>query len=152
MSRSDKPRYNPLTCEAVQPLLRARIDGELRDGQAHEVEEHLAACGACRRLEADFVAISARVRGLLEVRPRLSSAEVARRSAERAGRGAREEALVVRSLQRLALAAAVFLVAAVGFGFLTPGGDGGSAVTLASDSVDSALEVVLNEPMLGEDL
>ena len=54
-------------CEAIRPLLHARLDGELAREQAEAVEAHLAACAACRTVAVGLEAVQIGLRGLPEV-------------------------------------------------------------------------------------
>lgn len=50
------------TCERIRPELSARLDGETGPGVAAALDDHLAACSACRRYEEDLKRVRAALR------------------------------------------------------------------------------------------
>ena len=50
---------NPIDpqCEQFEPLVSAMLDGELSGAELQSVNEHLAVCDSCRKLERDFGAV-----------------------------------------------------------------------------------------------
>jgi copper(I)-binding protein len=51
-----------MRCDVAAEAISARLDGELTTAEAEALTEHLAACDACRRLEASFTALGRRSR------------------------------------------------------------------------------------------
>ena len=98
-----------MDCNAYEKLIKAWLDGELTPPQKEQVGRHIASCDACGSTAADYQEIAKAVRAFGKERAPLPSVSVLEAKARAM---AREEWIMVRSLQRVAaLAAAVFLVA-----------------------------------------
>lgn len=131
-------------CRQIEPLLKAWLDGELEPPRDAAVEQHVAACSACREAAGDFRAISRRLRALAEAPVVPASAfAVLARVREAAG----EERLCVRSLQRIALSAAALLAVALGATFWSADAGAQDALTVggAAAGLDSVLEVAFSD-------
>ncbi|HZN60614.1 MAG TPA: zf-HC2 domain-containing protein [Planctomycetota bacterium] len=145
------PEPPAASCGECVELLKARLDGELPPERAAMVDEHLASCAACREVREDFLKLSRWMQSQLAGRSRKGAFEVAQHAVLRARVLAAREVTFVRTLQRVALAAAAVLVVALGLGLasqeeVVPGWD------VSARSIDTVLDVAINDPLWSEDL
>lgn len=151
---SDEARIDRMPCERARRLLKAWLDDELDDelgggdldggGLRDAVGAHVAACPGCREVVADYKAISGALRRAADVLAPEPSLGVLRRRAEEVRR---ERLALTRSLKRVAAAAALVLVGALGF--LASQGSGDAleeSRTIERVRYDDAIEIVLSEP------
>ena len=106
-------------CEDIRELLSARIDGELSDAESRTLDEHLDACPACRQELAETERVWRRLDVLGDVKV---PAGLADRTLARVLSAERHPATPFRRFRwayRLATAAAILLVLAVGSLLLT---------------------------------
>jgi hypothetical protein len=100
-----------MTCRQAHRLIQLRLDGELADAHARQLDQHLAACAHCARLAQDLGRLDGALReGLSLPIPAAGLAEGVRE------RAARTRPRRVASWRPLALAAAAVAVAAIVYG------------------------------------
>src|SRR5262245_35259486 len=102
------------SCGECVELLKARLDGELPPERAAMVDKHLASCSACREIREDFLQVSRWMQSQLAGRSRKGAFEVAQYAMLRSREISAREVTFVRTLQRVAVAAAAVLVVALG--------------------------------------
>ena len=143
-SRDMKPN---LACREFESLLGTWMDGALDSPAARRVEGHVASCPACSAEAEAWREISARIRAAAaEVPPPRWDAIERRIEAAR-----RESVLVLRSLKRVAAAAAAILVLSLGLLALEPWRGGSAGSESEGLHTEDALEVVLSVPAWGGD-
>jgi anti-sigma factor RsiW len=121
--------------------IKAWLDGELDPPRAEAIASHVRSCTVCSAAVEESRRIVNRLRALMAVpAPRLGAV------LEAVFRRAEEEGRTIRSLQRVALAAAAVFVCAVGFLFFSA--DGAQPGDAGRDNV---MAVVFSDLGPGED-
>jgi anti-sigma factor RsiW len=134
-----------MTCQEIQPLLAAWVDGCAADAERHEVERHLRDCPACQRA----VEAQQAVRRLLAVHGRSAAAPAPPGLATRIAATLEAEAAPVLvpgwRFRLSAFAAAALVVLALG-AVAVPYVTGRSTVVLAAQMALDHLKCFLIEP------
>ncbi len=152
-----KPESNrdARSCERFQTEIKAWLDGELPSLRMELLEAHLQACAPCRTLADHFRKLTTKLQEALDPVPARSAKSLAANAVHAARSMDREEALSVRSLQRVSMAAAALLCISLAFAF-TSGRPNGEDTTTAylsqAGGLDDVLDFATSDSAWGDDL
>ena len=135
------------SCNPYEKLLKAWLDGELDPVRSATLERHVAGCASCHAKIEAYRRLSERLRSLAGAPAPPPDVDAILAIARRARR---EEGETIRFLKRVAMAAAVVLISAVGALLLQPGSEEAGLVSSEAGR-DDAMAIVLAEPSFGEE-